>query len=119
MSLAKKDLSKNSLHIDGVETGGPVLAQPVPPVVGVHPEVVERTAEDLERQTVQVKGVPLSGLWGEGSKHNIPSVLFKQPIFGPTFHLLRYQQIKSILPKPEVMPSPLTPGVKYSYKVTP
>ena len=30
----------------------------------MHPEVVERTAEDLERQPVQVKGVPVSGLWG-------------------------------------------------------
>ena len=28
-------------------------------------------------------------------------------------------QEDNILPKPEVMPSPLTPGVKYSYKVTP
>ena len=49
-------------HVDCVESGGPVLAESVPPVVGVHPEVVQRPAEDLQRQTVQVEGVPVASL---------------------------------------------------------
>ena len=49
-------------HVDCVESGGPVLAESVPPVVGVNPEVVERSAEDLERQPVEVKGVPIASL---------------------------------------------------------
>ena len=56
--------NSNFSHVDRVEPCGPVLPEAVPPIVRVHPEVVERTAEDLERQPVQVKGVPVSSLWG-------------------------------------------------------
>ena len=61
-----------NVNINRVEPRRLVLPQSGPPIVWMHPEVVERTAEDLERQTVQVKGVPLSGLWGEGNKINVP-----------------------------------------------
>ena len=93
-SLDKEDLSGNFLHVDGVETRCPVLAQPVPPVVRVHPEVVERTAEDLERQPVQVKGVPLSSLWIEGYKMNVHcKCQLISDIIGSNYHGSRRQHI--------------------------
>lgn len=48
-----KSMYLPNLHINSIESCGPVLLQPISPICRMHPEVMQRSAEDLHGFAIQ------------------------------------------------------------------